>query len=238
MGDKNDVHCVVFYGFQNAPIHAVPYTYHLETAQYVFLHSSLFFSFCCSPLRTLCLILLVLEWYLGTTLVLPNQGKNWEQWKEVGRSNNRHLRNDQKNMTQPEQGTLRGQRRKLHREEDGRAGLSLRVHKVTVLNARVWPPAASAREGYKVGTEKPNTGLLGRELGKERQDVGLGAGRRALVSAAPLREDELQPAGWLPRVRHGPLPCHPSPAPLPLCLLFLSSIPLDPGPQDFSLHLS
>lgn len=53
-GDK-DVHCVVFYGFQNAPINAVPYTCHLGTAQYVFSHSSLFFSFCCSPLRTLSL---------------------------------------------------------------------------------------------------------------------------------------------------------------------------------------
>lgn len=51
-GDKKDVHCLVFYGFQNAPINVVPYTCHLETAQYVFLHSSLFFSFCCSPLRT------------------------------------------------------------------------------------------------------------------------------------------------------------------------------------------
>lgn len=50
-----------------------------------------------------------------------------------------------------------------------------------------------------MGTEKPNTGLPGRELGKEKQDVGLGAGRRTLVSSALLREEELWPEGWLPR---------------------------------------
>lgn len=49
------------------------------------LHPSLFFFFCCSLLRTLSL-LLVLAWYME--VLLPPQGKSWEQWNEVGKSSN------------------------------------------------------------------------------------------------------------------------------------------------------
>lgn len=74
-----------------------------------------------------------------------------------------------------------------------------------------------------MGTEKPNTGLPGRERGKEKQDMGLGAGRRALVSSAYLREEELWPLCLVTIL-------------LPPCLSFLSV--LDPSGSWITGRLS
>lgn len=112
-------------------------------------------------------LLLGLDWYME---ILPPQGKNWEQWKEVGKSN-KHLRNCQKDKIQPEQGTLRGQRRKVPREEERQAGLLLGAHVVATLQEKVWwPESVRVRErgqrcragssGLGTGGPLPVTSLL------------------------------------------------------------------------------
>lgn len=121
--------------------------------------------FCCILLRPSSL-LLVPDWYME--ILLPLQGKNWEQWKEMGKENpiTNHLTTTRKKkkITQPEQGVLRGQRGKLSSQGERHNWLSLWAHGATIQNRRVWWPRTLGR-GLEGGDRVPELGVPGQELG-------------------------------------------------------------------------
>lgn len=142
---KNAVHFMVLSGFQSAPHKCgLRHTSLINNTCSHILHSSLFFSFCCGLLRTSSLTITSPWTVFRNHSSLHASRLEQGPTERDGWSNKNHLRNYQRNTTQPEEEMLRG------KEESyaGKAcGASSESSQGNGPNKRMWRPGAYAREG-------------------------------------------------------------------------------------------
>lgn len=108
------------------------------------LHYSLFFSFCCRLLRTSSLTITSPWTVFRNHSSLPSLREEQEPKERDGWSNKNHLRNYQRNTTQPEEELLSGKEESYARKACGASSESSQSNSP---NKRMWQPGAYAREG-------------------------------------------------------------------------------------------